>query len=116
LDVGSDRPLPEHIELATYYVVAEAVTNAVKHARASVIDIRVAAGAGVLRVSVRDDGLGGADVARGSGLVGLTDRVGTLGGHISLESPPGAGTNLEIALPLDDPSRPGRPTQSPADG
>src|SRR5205807_1256631 len=58
LDVGIDRPLPEHIELATYYVVAEAVTNAVKHARASVIDIRVAAGAGVLRVSVRDDGLG----------------------------------------------------------
>jgi GAF domain-containing protein len=116
LDVGIDRPLPEHIELATYYVVAEAVTNAVKHARASVIDIQVAAGADVLRVWVRDDGLGGADVARGSGLVGLTDRVGTLGGHISLESPPGAGTNLEIALPLDDPSRTGRPTQSPADG
>jgi signal transduction histidine kinase len=100
LDVTVDGRLPEPTELAAYYVVAEALTNAAKHADATVIDVRVTADAGVLRVRVRDDGRGDADTARGSGLVGLMDRVETLGGRISLDSPARAGTTLEIALPL----------------
>jgi signal transduction histidine kinase len=100
VDVGIDARLPEQVELAVYYVVAEALTNAAKHADADSVDVEVVAGAGVVRVCVRDDGRGGADVSRGSGLVGLKDRVETLGGHISLHSPPGAGTRIEIALPF----------------
>jgi signal transduction histidine kinase len=109
LDVGVDERLPEPIEIAAYYVVAEALTNTAKHASATVVDVQVAAGGGVLRVRVRDDGRGGADLTGGSGLVGLTDRVEALGGHITLRSPTGAGTTVEIALPLADPSRPGQP-------
>jgi signal transduction histidine kinase len=92
--------LPEQIELAAYYVVAEALTNAAKHANATGVDVEVVADAGVVRVCVRDDGRGGADVSGGSGLLGIRDRVETLGGRISLHSPPGSGTRLEIALPL----------------
>jgi signal transduction histidine kinase len=99
LDVRIDARLPEQVELAAYYVVAEALTNAAKHADADSVDVEVVAGAGVVRVCVRDDGRGGADVSRGSGLVGLKDRVETLGGRISFHSPPGAGTRVEIALP-----------------
>ncbi len=109
LDVRADRRLPEPIEVAAYYVVSEALTNAAKHAHASVVHVEVDADDGVLRVGVRDDGRGGADVARGSGLVGLKDRVEALGGRISLQSSPGAGTSVEIALPLDDPAGPGLP-------
>jgi signal transduction histidine kinase len=109
LAVGVDGRLPEPIEIAAYYVVAEALTNTAKHASATVADVQVTAGDGVLRVRVRDDGRGGADLTRGSGLVGLTDRVEALGGHITLHSPTGAGTTVEIALPLADPSRPGQP-------
>ncbi|MDX6243073.1 MAG: hypothetical protein QOE76_796 [Frankiales bacterium] len=104
LDVGVARRLPATIELAAYYVVAEALANAAKHADATVIDVEVAADADLLRVSVRDDGRGGADLSRGSGLAGLTDRVEALGGRLSLRSPPGAGTTVEIALPLAAPS------------
>ncbi|HWC37302.1 MAG TPA: GAF domain-containing protein [Acidimicrobiales bacterium] len=104
LDVRVEGRVPAQIELAAYYVVAEGLTNAAKHARAAVIDVEVAAQSGVLRVGVRDDGNGGADVTRGSGLVGLTDRVGTLGGRLSLHSPRGAGTNLLVQLPLDTPT------------
>jgi signal transduction histidine kinase len=100
LDIGVEGKLPEPIELAAYYVVAEALTNAAKHAKATVIDVRVGADAGALRVSVQDDGRGGADPTRGSGLIGLTDRVMALGGHCLLRSQPGAGTNLEVTLPL----------------
>jgi signal transduction histidine kinase len=104
LDVRVEGRLPEPIELGVYYVVAEALTNAAKHADATVIDVEVAAGSDGLRVGVRDDGRGGAEIGRGSGLVGLTDRVGTLGGRLWLQSPPGEGTNLQIELPLDAPS------------
>jgi signal transduction histidine kinase len=100
LDVDVDGRLPEPVELAGYYVVAEALTNAAKHAAATVIDVRVAVIAGALRVEVRDDGRGGADASRGSGLVGLADRVEALGGRIALQSPQGQGTSLSIALPL----------------
>jgi signal transduction histidine kinase len=99
LDIRIDARLPEHVELGAYYVVAEALTNVAKHADANRVDVEVVADAGVVRVCVRDDGRGGADFSRGTGLVGLKDRVETLGGCISLHSPPGAGTSVEIALP-----------------
>ena len=92
--------LPEQIEIAAYYVVAEALTNAAKHAHATVTDVEVAAGEGVLRVSVRDDGRGGADVTGGSGLAGLRDRAEALGGRLWLHSPPGEGTTLQVQLPV----------------
>jgi signal transduction histidine kinase len=100
LTVQSVARLPERVEVATYYVVSETLTNAAKHARASVLQVEVEAAAGVLRVCVRDDGVGGADPARGSGLVGLRDRVESLGGTIAVESPGGAGTAVTVALPI----------------
>jgi signal transduction histidine kinase len=115
LDVQVTGRLTEPVEIAAYYAVSEALTNTAKHAYASAAEVKVAAGEGVLRVSVRDDGRGGADFSRGSGLVGLKDRVEAVGGRISLHSPPGAGTALQIALPLDDPSEPGRPAIGPSD-
>jgi signal transduction histidine kinase len=105
LDVTVTRRLPEPVEIAAYYAAAEALTNAAKHARATVADIDVAEDDGVLHVRVRDDGRGGADFGHGSGLVGLRDRAEALGGHLRLRSPPGAGTVLEIDLPLDDAAR-----------
>ena len=109
LDVRVDGRFPEPIELAAYYVVAEALTNTAKHAHATVVDVQAAADDGVLRVDVRDDGRGGADPTGGSGLVGLTDRVEALGGRLSLHSRPGAGTAIQVTLPLTAPSRPGPP-------
>jgi signal transduction histidine kinase len=106
LDIRADSRLPEQIELAAYYVVAETLTNVAKHAQASVVDVEVAAGDGVLRVRVADDGRGGADLAAGTGLLGLTDRVEALGGHLSAHSPAGGGTTIDICLPctaLTDP-------------
>jgi signal transduction histidine kinase len=100
MDVQIADRLPEHIEIAAYYVVTEALTNAAKHAQATATEVEVSVNDDVLRVRVRDDGRGGADFARGSGLLGLKDRAEALGGRMSLHSPPGAGTALEIALPL----------------
>jgi signal transduction histidine kinase/ketosteroid isomerase-like protein len=100
LDVAVQGRLPEPVELAAYYVVAEALTNAAKHADATVMDVHVATSQGLLRMELRDDGRGGADPAAGSGLVGLTDRVEALGGRLSVRSPAGAGTTLEVVLPL----------------
>ena len=94
-----ERP-PEAIEVAAYYVVSEALANATKHAEASVIFVDVTAADDVLRIDVRDDGVGGADHARGSGLVGLRDRVEAVGGRISVESPRGKGTSIQVELPL----------------
>jgi signal transduction histidine kinase len=101
LDLRMDRRLPAPIEVAAYYVMSEALANAAKHAQASRIDISVTPRDGRLMLSIRDDGIGGADRSRGSGLVGLTDRVEALGGSISIESPPGAGTRITAELPLD---------------
>jgi signal transduction histidine kinase len=109
LDVQVAGRLPEQAEIAAYYVVAEALTNIAKHAQATVADVQVAAGDGILHVHVRDDGRGGADVGHGSGLIGLSDRAEALGGRLSLHSPPGAGTAMEIALPLNAPRGPGLP-------
>jgi GAF domain-containing protein len=102
VDVQLAGRLDEPVEAAAYYAVSEALTNAAKHARASAAEVEVAAAAGVLWVRVRDDGYGGVDFSRGSGLTGLKDRVEAFGGRISLRSSPGAGTVLEITLPLDD--------------
>jgi GAF domain-containing protein len=103
LDVQLAGRLAEPVEITAYYAVSEALANAAKHAHASAAEVDVAADRGMLRICVRDDGRGGADFSRGSGLTGLKDRVEAFGGRISLRSPPGAGTALEIALPLDDP-------------
>ncbi|HUN37335.1 MAG TPA: GAF domain-containing protein [Trebonia sp.] len=100
VDVQLEGRLPEQAEIAGYYVAAEALTNVAKHAHATSVDVQVTASQDVLRVCVSDDGVGGADPARGSGLVGLKDRTEALGGRIWLHSPPGEGTVLEITLPL----------------
>ncbi|HET6944550.1 MAG TPA: GAF domain-containing protein [Gaiellaceae bacterium] len=104
LDVRAEMPLPEGVEVAAYYIVSESLTNVAKYAHASVVHVAVEARDHVLRVSVRDDGRGGADAARGSGLVGLKDRAEAMGGTMSLQSPPGAGTSLVVELPIDDPT------------
>jgi signal transduction histidine kinase len=109
LDIHVDRRLPEPVETAAYYTVSEALTNAAKHARATAADVQVAESNGNLHIHVRDNGSGGADFSHGSGLVGLKDRAEALGGHLDLHSPPGAGTTLDITLPLHDPGRPGPP-------
>jgi signal transduction histidine kinase len=101
LDVRVDTRLPAPIEVAAYYVMSEALANAAKHAQASRIDISVTPRHGRLMLSIRDDGIGGADPSRGSGLVGLTDRIEALGGSISIESPPGTGTRITAELPLE---------------
>jgi len=100
LDIQIHRRLPEQVETAAYYTVAEALTNAAKHAQATSADIEVAESSGVLHVRVRDNGRGGADFSHGSGLVGLKDRAEALGGHLRLHSPAGTGTTLDITLPL----------------
>ena len=92
--------LPEPIEVAAYYVVSEALTNATRHARASVVRVAVTEHGDILRLSIRDDGVGGADPARGSGLIGLRDRAEALGGSLEVSSPPGAGTLMTVQLPL----------------
>jgi signal transduction histidine kinase len=102
LDVRTTGRLPEPIEVGAYFVVSEALTNVAKHARASSVAVDVEAVDGVLRLSVRDDGVGGADFAGGSGLVGLKDRVEALGGRIAVDSVSGAGTTLRVELPLSD--------------
>jgi signal transduction histidine kinase/uncharacterized protein YoaH (UPF0181 family) len=101
LDVTADTRLPEPIEVAAYFVVSEALANAAKHAQASRIDVSLGRRNGSLLLSIRDDGVGGADPTRGSGLEGLGDRVAALGGTIDIESTPGGGTSLAVTLPLD---------------
>jgi signal transduction histidine kinase len=101
IDVAADR-LPQTVEATAYFVVAEALTNAAKHANASRVRVTAEALEGALRVCVRDDGVGGADQADGSGLVGLKDRVEALGGTMTVDSPPGSGTTLVARLPLGD--------------
>jgi signal transduction histidine kinase len=99
LEVRLDGRLPPTIEVAAYYIVSEALTNTAKHANASVAKVTVEKRDGLVRVQVSDDGSGGADPGRGSGLVGLTDRVEALGGKIVLSSAPGEGTTMIAALP-----------------
>jgi signal transduction histidine kinase len=98
-EIPGDR-LPEPIEAAAYFVVAEALTNVVKYAHASQATVRVARRNGHAVVEVADDGIGGADPDRGSGLRGLVDRVSALDGRMSLDSPAGAGTRLRAEIPV----------------
>jgi signal transduction histidine kinase len=101
LDVRVDRRLPEGAEVAAYYVVSEALTNATKHAEASLVRVDVVAADSVLRLAVDDDGVGGADPHRGTGLVGLRDRVEAVGGRMDVDSPLGGGTSLVVTIPID---------------
>jgi signal transduction histidine kinase len=101
LEVTTERRLAEPIEAAVYFVASEALANATKHAQASRIDVSLAPRDGGLLLSIRDDGVGGADSGQGSGLVGLHDRVEALGGTLRIESPRGAGTLLVVALPFE---------------
>jgi signal transduction histidine kinase len=100
LEVRTGRRLPEPVEVATYYVISEALTNAVKHAHASAVQVEVEAEDSIVRVAVRDDGVGGARFGKGSGLIGLRDRVEALGGDMDVGSPPGNGTWLRARIPL----------------
>jgi signal transduction histidine kinase len=100
LHLGVDRRLPDSAEVAAYYVVAESLTNAAKHAQASEVTVSVEADADDLRLCIRDDGLGGADSQGGSGLIGLRDRVEALGGRLLVSSPVGTGTSLVATIPL----------------
>jgi signal transduction histidine kinase len=98
LDVPDERFAPE-IEASAYFIVAEALTNVVKHADADVAEVRAYVEDGTLHLEIRDDGIGGADPG-GHGLVGVGDRVTALGGRLDLESPHGGGTRLAATLPL----------------
>jgi signal transduction histidine kinase len=108
LRVRNEARLPERAEVTAYYVVAEALTNAAKHARATAVQVDVDRADGLVRLAIRDDGVGGADPARGSGLVGLKDRVEATGGTLLVESRPGQGTSLLVELPVDAGRSPGR--------
>ena len=90
--------LPDRVELGAYYIVSEALANVAKHANAETVMVSVEAGRGVLSLSVRDDGVGGAD-PDGSGLTGLRERAEALGGTLKLTSPPGRGTSVDVRLP-----------------
>jgi signal transduction histidine kinase len=100
LNVRVDGRFSEPVEVGIYYVVSEMLANAEKHARASVVEVSAEAGDGVLRVRVRDDGIGGADPVRGSGLLGLKDRIEALGGTFSVHSPAGRGTTVTCEVPV----------------
>jgi signal transduction histidine kinase len=102
LTINAYRRIPERVELAAYHVVAEALANTAKHAHASVAHVDVTVKETVIRLSVRDDGTGGATQARGSGLLGLTDRAEALGGRIEIDSPPGGGTSILVETPIND--------------
>jgi signal transduction histidine kinase len=99
VDVRTATRPTEPVEAAGYYIVAEAVANAVKHASASELVVTLEVEDGLLRVTVRDDGVGGADPDRGSGLTGLRDRVEALGGQLEITSAPGEGTVLVAEIP-----------------
>ncbi|KAB2374849.1 hypothetical protein F9B16_27065 [Actinomadura montaniterrae] len=98
LDVCPE-PVPEDVATTAYYVASEAVANAVKHAAAGGIRLRVTRADGHLTVEVHDDGSGGATIEPGSGLAGLADRVAAAGGALSVASRPGSGTSVEAVLP-----------------
>jgi signal transduction histidine kinase len=100
LRVAVDRRLPDPVEVAAYYVVAESLTNAAKHAQACEVEVTVETEGPNVRLSIRDDGIGGADSGKGSGLTGLADRVEALGGRLQMSSPVGSGTSLLATIPF----------------
>ena len=98
---ATHQRLPEQVEAAAYFVVCEAVTNAVKHGSPSRVRVEASVAHGELRLVVADDGVGGATVAKGTGLMGLTDRVLAQGGTLRVHSPRGAGTRIEAEIPCE---------------
>ncbi len=100
LDMSLPGSLPEPLEVNTYYIVSEALTNAAKHSHASVIRVSLIVKDAVIHLSIRDDGTGGAEPGRGSGLISLSDRVETLGGRLEIVSPPEGGTSLVAEIPV----------------
>jgi signal transduction histidine kinase len=105
--VHTEGRLPENVEVTAYYVASEALTNATKHAHASQVRITVDPDDGWIVLAIRDDGVGGADPARGSGLIGLHDRVTALGGALAILSEPGVGTVVTAQLPIAAPAAAG---------
>jgi signal transduction histidine kinase len=104
LDVRTTERLPERIEVTAYYVVSEALTNAAKHSHATAVHVLAERTPGHVRLSISDDGIGGADTARGTGLVGVCDRVEATGGRFTLDSPLGEGTRVLVELPMAQPA------------
>jgi signal transduction histidine kinase len=102
LQTRINRKLPESVEVAAYYIVSEALTNIAKHAQASAVHVELRAEDSVVEVAISDDGLGGADPGRGSGLLGLRDRVEALGGTIDIVSGPNLGTSVVATIPTDE--------------
>jgi signal transduction histidine kinase len=100
LDVAIDCRLPDSVEVATYCVVSEAVANAARHAQPSRVTVSARKARGHLQIAVHDDGVGGADLSKGSGLIGLKDRIEALGGTMRLVSRRGSGTSLYVKIPL----------------
>ncbi|GAA2344704.1 DUF4118 domain-containing protein [Dactylosporangium salmoneum] len=100
LTVDIDRRLPERVEVTAYYIVSEALTNAAKHARATLVCVDAEADDTTLGLTIRDNGVGGASTGKGSGLIGLQDRTEALRGKMEITSPPGAGTTLLFSVPL----------------
>jgi signal transduction histidine kinase len=103
LDIAFERRLPDQVEAAAYYTVSEALTNASKHARATRVWVAVELTDGTLHLSIRDDGIGGTDPSRGSGLTGLKDRIESLAGRIRIDSAPGNGTSIDVDIPVQQP-------------
>ena len=111
LELGTDVRLPEALEATAYFVVSEALTNAVKHSNAPALRVSVDALGSALRLSISDNGVGGADPTRGSGLIGLRDRVEAVGGTLAIDSRPRQGTHVTVALPVHA----DRPAVTPGD-
>jgi signal transduction histidine kinase len=107
VEMQTDARVPENVEVTGYYVASEALTNAAKHAEASEVRITVGVDDGWVVLTIRDNGVGGADRSRGSGLIGLHDRVAALGGTLAVESEPGAGTTLTARIPVVTPAAAG---------
>ena len=101
VETEGERRLPAPVEIAAYFVVAEALANVAKYAQATAATVAVRRANGSVTVDVTDDGIGGADAAHGSGLRGLGDRVAALDGTLSLDSPPGDGTRLHVEIPCE---------------
>jgi signal transduction histidine kinase len=100
VEITRDRLSP-HVETTAYFVIAEALTNAVKHAKARRLAVRATVRDGALELEIRDDGVGGAQIHHGTGLVGLVDRVESIGGRIAITGASGAGTTVAVSLPTD---------------
>jgi signal transduction histidine kinase len=103
LNVRIARPLPDHIQVAIYYTVSEALTNVAKYSHAAVVHINLTLDSATLKLRINDNGVGGADPTRGSGLLGLKDRIESLGGTIKVISPSGGGTSLLVDVPVPCP-------------